>query len=529
MTTKEEIAPRPEQLGTNVNSAKPLWKTLGWAALSGLLLAGALPNLDWGWMAWFALVPLLAVFPLKNTRTAVAHGVTLAAFYSLGMVYWVAVFAAHLIGPALSVLGWALLTLCESFFFAVWAAGAQWLCRQSNSWAWRLGAPALWVIAAEWWRQLGSLGLSWGDLAYTQHLALPILQITKLTGIWGLSFLIVLVNVALTEIVKTRLAGKFSAAVSALVALTLVYGIVALRTENLRPAFVAAALQGNIDESVQQTPAYTERVMQVYEAQSQEAAARGAALTVWPETAYPGYLLNSNDQRARIGRLAVSQHQTMVIGSVEYDWGKRKNANSLFLMDARGNITSRYQKRQLVPFGEYVPGRDWFPALDKLHVTPADMEAGADTQPLMDGGPLIGKIGAALCFESSYARLTREQAARGAGLLVVSTDDTWFGHTSEVRQHSAIAAVRAAETDRYLIRSAATGISQILDPTGRVLAQAGLNRPAVVSAPVQSRTTLTLYVRWGDWFVGFCALLLAGVSVRWPTNARVRRAGTSRN
>ena len=226
----------------------------------------------------------------------------------------------------------------------------------------------------------------------------------------------------------------------------------------------------------------------------------------------------------------------------------RKNANSLFLMDTQGQVTGSYQKRQLVPFGEFMPGRSWMPFLEALHVTTFDMKRGADRQPLLDGGPGVGRIGATICFESSYPRFLREQVARGAGLLVVSTDDTWFGRTAAARQHSAIAAVRAAETDRYLVRSAATGVSQIIDPTGRVLAEAGLFRPAVVWAPVQSRTTLDALRPLGRLVRRFLRRAAGGRQsdsrrtlgkagrrpalselTRMASNARARRAGTSRN
>jgi apolipoprotein N-acyltransferase len=549
-----QSASAPHSVGIHSHAFIPLPRSLAMTALSGLLLAGALPHLDWGWLAWIGLVPFLSLFPLKNKRTAFAHGFTLGVFYLGVMAYWVGVFAGHIIGPALSVVGWALVTAYQAFYIGVWALGAQWLAKR-GIWAWRLGVPALWAIV-EWWRQSGPLGLGWGDLAYTQHLALVVLQVTKLTGIWGLAFLIVLVNLALAELRFTGLNPRalvkqfpafagieifltsspaplrvasaeagvckaeargfspvFPAAVTALLVAALVYGTVTIRTEHLRPTFIAAALQGDINQNVDQNPAYTQRVVQTFIHQSRAAAALGATLTVWPETAYPGYLQNFDLTRAQVAAEAVRDQQVMLIGGVEYDWTQHKNANSLFLMDSSGNVTGSYQKRQLVPFGEFVPGRRFLPFLEALHVTTFDMKAGADTQPLLDGGPGIGKIGATICFESSYPRFLREQTARGAGLLVISTDDTWFGRTAAARQHSAIAAVRAAETDRYLIRSAATGVSQVIDPTGQVLAEAGLFRPAVVAAPVQSRSTLTPYVRWGDWFVGFCALLLAGAAL----------------
>jgi apolipoprotein N-acyltransferase len=550
-----------------------VWKSLTLTAVSGLLLAGALPHLDCGWLAWIGLVPFLRLFPFRSARAAFWHGMTLGACFLGVMSYWIIVFAAHLIGPALSALGWALVTAYQAFYLGVWAVGAQWLRTRPSPWAWRLGVPALWAVV-EWWRQSGTLALGWGDLAYTQHLALPILQVTKLTGIWGLAFLIVLVNVALAEVIGPRThpgtsadppgaggrgvsdGGKerpllalphregrrprrrggfpaFPAFTAALVGAALGGGVLTMRAERLRPRFVAAALQGNITQNVIQDPAYVERVVQTFAAQSRAAAAQGARLVVWPETAFPGYLQPDTPlgPRARVAAETIRDRQVALIGSVEYDATQRKNANSLFLMDARGRVTGSYQKRQLVPFGEFTPGRRWMPFLESLHVTTFDMEPGADTQALLDGGPGIGKIAATICFESSYPRFLREQVARGAGLLVISTDDTWFGRTAAARQHSAIAAVRAAEADRYLVRSAATGVSQVIDPTGRVLAEADLFKQAVVWAPVESRATTTPYVRWGDWFIAFCALLLAGVSVPGISIAsvRVRRAGTSRS
>ena len=551
-----------------------LLRSLLLTILSGLLLAGALPHPDWGWLAWVGLVPFLAQFPFRNKRTAFWHGIVLGVFYLGVMAYWVGVFAQHIIGPALSVVGWVLITLYQAFYLGVFAVGAQWLWGRGR-WAWRLGVPALWAII-EWWRQSGDLGLGWGDLAYTQHLALPILQATKLTGIWGLAFLIVLVNLALAEGTSTgntglnprALKGQFPAfalatrrgagigqilglfareggglpfkargfspvfpiSVAALLLVALTYGFATLQTERLAPTFTAAALQGNVNQNVDQNPAYHARVMQTFNAQSRDAAAGGAKLVVWPETAYPGFVQNFDADRRQVAAELQRNGQTALIGGVEYDWTERKNANALFLMTPSGTVTGSYQKQHLVPFGEFVPARKSLPFLEALHVTNFDMKAGGSRQTLLDGGPGIGKIGAAICFESSYPRFLREQVQRGAGLLVISTDDTWFGRTAAARQHSAIAAVRAAETDRYLVRSAATGVSQVISPTGEVLAEADLFKPAVVAAPVQSRTTLTPYVKWGDWFIGLCALLLVGISIREVrVSVHARRAGTARS
>lgn len=488
-------------------------------------MIGAFPHLDWGWLAWFALVPFLATFPHIRFRTALSHGAALGLVFFGGLLYWIAVFAAHAAGPALGVVAWLGAAVALGASLVVFAAGCQVLSRTQNPWAWRLGVPALWTFL-EWVRQFGILGAGWGDLGYTQYRALPLLQLTKLTGVWGLSFLIVLVNVALAEIVTRRTSGTvgggrgrfgFSALAAALVLATAVFGVVTLRTEHLQPTFVAAALQGNINQNVVATPAYVERVMETFGRQGREAAARGARLTVWPETALPGYLRDDPGFSRAITAEAIADNQAMLVGARERDTASGKDRNAVFMVTPQGQIAGSYAKQRLVPFGEYVPLRAQFPILEKLHLTIYDMAPGEQTQPLLDAGAPVGRVGVAVCYDSTYGRITREQVARGANLLVVATDDTWFGRTAAARQHAAMSAVRAAESDRYLVRCAATGISQVISPTGQVLSEAGLFRPAVVAALVESRTTRTLYVRAGDWFVGVCAALLvlvAGISVR---------------
>lgn len=508
---------RPRPLRT---AFSPL--SLGLAALSGLLLVAAFPHGDLGWLAWFALVPFLLTFPHATVRAALAHGAVLGLVFFGGLMYWIGIFAAHAVGPALGTVAWLGSVLALAPWCIAFAGGAHRLHRQGpGPWLW--GLPALWALL-EWGRQFGILGTTWGDLAFTQHHQLAWLQVTKVTGPWGLSFLIVLVNVLFAQVLrghKGALAADKAHRVGAwaLLALALAYGQHALRAERLQPTFVAAALQGNINQNVPDTPAYEQRVLETFAAQSRRAADRGAVLTVWPETAVPGYLRLDPRFALPIAQSAVLNHQTALVGARGFVSALKKDTNTLFLVTPQGAIAGEYSKRHLVPFGEYVPLRATFPFLDKLHLSIYDMAQGGAHQPLLDAGLPVGKLGAAICYDSTYSGLMRAQVARGATLLVVTTDDTWFGRTAAAGQHAAMASVDAAATDRYLVRCAATGISQILDPTGRVVASSRLFVPAVVCAPVQSRHTRTFYVKHGDWFVLLSAFLMAGLlapSLRKP-------------
>ncbi len=516
----ETVPDAPNALRGLRSSRRTLWL----ASLSGLLLVGAFPHLDWGWLAWVALVPFLLTFPHASLRGALAHGAAFGLVFFGGLFYWIGLFAAHAVGPPLGMVTWAGVMLSQAATCVVFAAGAWGLRRCVGSgWGWRLGVPALWTVL-EWARQFGTLGTAWGDVAFTQHHALVLLQTTKLTGTWGLTFGIVLTNVCLADAIQAR-QWRPLLLPALLLGAALVYGTVTLRTERLHPGFVAAALQGNINQNVPLTPEYTQRVMATFRRQGREAAARGAVLTVWPETALPGYLRSTLALSLPLMQDARTLHQAMLVGGREFVSVQGKDANALTLITAQGRIASSYAKQRLVPFGEYVPGRAQFPVLDKLHLSVYDMAPGAAHQPLLDAGPPVGKVGAAICYDSTYGELMRDETARGANLLVVTTDDTWFGRTAAASQHAAMAAVDAAETDRYLVRCAATGVSQVIDPTGRVIAQAPLFTQRVVAAPVEARRTQTFYVRFSDWFIWLCGLGLVGIA----TSARVRRGQTSRN
>jgi len=195
----------------------------------------------------------------------------------------------------------------------------------------------------------------------------------------------------------------------------------------------------------------------------------------------------------------------MLIGGNEHHYASNQDANALTVVTPQGAIGGSYAKRQLVPFGEYVPKA--FKWLSAFHLTIYDRYRGPDRQPLLDTGGPAGKVGAAICYESSYSRFTQEQVARGANVLVVVSDDTWFGRTPAGDQHADIAALRAVESDRYLIRAAPTGISEIIDPTGRVIARSDLFTAQAAIAPVESRHTMPPFNRYGDWFIWVVAAM----------------------
>jgi apolipoprotein N-acyltransferase len=180
--------------------------------------------------------------------------------------------------------------------------------------------------------------------------------------------------------------------------------------------------------------------------------------------------------------------------------------NSAFLVTQTGEIQGKYSKRHLVPFGEYVPLRRIFFFLDKLAVPVGDFIPGREVTVFR--GP-YGRFGVSICYEVIFPDEVREEVASGAEFLVNITNDAWFGRTSAPYQHLAMAAFRAVENNVYMVRAANTGISAIIEPSGRIAESAGLYVDAAFVGRIRPGGGRTFYTRYGDVFAWLCAAAAA--------------------
>jgi apolipoprotein N-acyltransferase len=474
------------------------------AVASGLLLTLAFPHADIGSFAFIAFIPFLRTFPYAKTRTAFANGFLFGFTYFGCLLYWIAVFSATKIG-AFGVGAWFILSARESLWIGLFAAGLNFIWRKTGWLGRAVAAASLWTFC-EWARQLGPLGFGWGDIAYSQWKFLPLIQIASVTGIWGVSWLLVMVNVAFASAQKRPVIAAFSVVLT-----VLVYGSVRMAIDLPTHSLTsAAALQTNFSEDVPYTGlrpsnnAYFYGVLNTFDAMADQAAAKsGSTICVTAETSVPGYPQLDPPLKSMLLGIASRNHVTLIAGARDYDFHSDEDTNSVFVFHPDGTVSGPYNKQQLVPFGEYVPFRANFPFLNAFHVLDFEMQPGAPGQaPLNAGGNY--KVGIAVCYESTYPRFLREQVARGATFDVVVTDDTWYGRTAAAKQHFAMSVLRAVETDRYLVRCASTGISGVIAPSGKVLASAALFKTAVVTAPIEQRFDKTPFVLYGDWFPLLC-------------------------
>jgi apolipoprotein N-acyltransferase len=476
--------------------------------ISGVLLTLAFPRTNAHWLAWFALSPLMYyIYRLSGKRTLLCGAAFGFGFFGT-LLFWITIFGK---------LPFVLLVVFQTLFIVGFTVAAKLIGGRLEAWGRFILLPTLWT-AFEWVRSLGLFGFTWGDLGYSQYKVLPLIQMASITGVWGISFLLVMSNAALANLAAGRKSGDLSvgraqvALVGAVVLGAFIFGRAALiRTIHGGPPIRAAIIQGNISEEVQDAE-YCRKATRAYDAMTQMAAASGARLIVWPETVVPGCLGADLYLQRALTDLATRSSAYLLVGGWHQDMRQRWY-NTAFLFAPRTGFCGRYSKVHLVPYGEYVPARKYTPFVKYYGVKPYDTSPGPGFN-LIRAGSL--KIGTAICFESIFPDILRRMTADGANLLCVITDDQWFKRSPAAEQHMAASVLRAVENRRYLVRGAATGISCIIDPHGRILARADIFRAAILQADVRTLSRLSFFTRHGSWAVYLSVILtimFAGVAM----------------
>ena len=481
-------------------------------ALSGALLSLCVPPAGWWFLAWVALVPWVAALRLgRGWASLVGSWVGGAVFFG-ALVYWL-----YLFGISVWLLAAALLAL----WLVAWGMLVRWTGRMGA--LPRMAAPAVLWCGVEWARGLGPYGFTWGWLGYSQSPAPEVLPTARLLGTLGLSFAIALVNAAVAEVVVgvrrreagwptlARAAGAIGAAAVIVVgARAWARSLPGPRGPEIRAAVVQGSTHGPLrpaDVNTSLTAQEEKEALDRYGALTREAARKRPALIVWPESTIPGPPEEEPGIGARVSQIARASDAWLLAGG-PYEDERRRVFNSAYLYSPTGNVTARYDKVQLVPFGEWVPGRSWLPVLSRYNVREFDFAAGGAHRVLQAGTIAVGPM---ICFESSFPQIAWQLSARRAQVLVVITNDAWFGHTAAAAQHLQVAELRAVETGRWVLRGASTGISAIIAPDGRVVARAGLYERKTLSAEIRLVTDERPAPRWGPQF----AWLMVGLSVAY--------------
>jgi apolipoprotein N-acyltransferase len=491
------------------------------AVLSGVLLALSFPKFGSGVVAWVALAPLLVA--LAESRGGIDSfrlGYITGAVASVGIVYWTALVVVQYGGLSLPVgIGvMGLLCLALALFPSAFAL-------MVGTWHRTLGPPALLLapvawVATEILRAHTLFNFSWCLLGYSQHANLPVIQVASYAAVYGVSFLVALVSAVLAYVVvETRPRPRRTAALATagVMAAVLGHGWWALSRPVTESGRVRVGLvQASVlqEEKWDHEKAWTniDRHLDL----TRLAAAQGAGLVVWPESAVPFYFDRSPPLAAELQGVVREAGVYLIFGNDDRE--TRDDRTERFWVGAKmltpqGELGLRYHKIRLVPFGEYVPVQSVLTLGGRISAKVvkqvADFTAGEEPSTgLVDGH----KVGTFICYEAIFPDLVREFAAGGAELLVNITNDAWYGRTSAPHQHMAMAAFRAVENGKYLVRAANTGFTAVVDPRGRVLQRTALFERTMLVRDVAFVPGTTFYARHGDVFAWACLALAAATT-----------------
>lgn len=466
------------------------------------------------------MVPLLYALQGKYLSDGLSLGFIAGLVCYVGVFYWI-VFVVVNYGYLpyyAGISAMLLLSTYLSLYMALFAAGVIYLKERGIPQI--IAAPLLWTCL-EYGKSHLLTGFPWENLAYSQYLYGPIIQLADITGIYGISFIIVLINVVFCDLLSYRrsvLNGRQSGKrllLKITLGCTLVlfcyfYGL--LRIKEIRNALQeaetmdVAVIQGNIDQSIKWSPQYQEETLDVYKFLSLQMPPSWSGLIVWPETAVPLYFHDLDDLHGKVKAVAKISSDWLLFGSPSYykEENKISFSNSAFLLSPEGKL-QQYDKVHLVPFGEYVPLKKLFPLMGKLVAGVGDFSAGKRFYPL---SMKTKKLGVLICYEGIFPEASRTYKKMGADLLVNITNDAWFGRTSAPFQHLSMTTLRAVENRLYLVRAANTGISAVIDPTGTLTSRTELFERSVLRGTVKFIDKKTFYTIYGDVFIYTCLISL---------------------
>ncbi|MFW2366394.1 MAG: apolipoprotein N-acyltransferase [Desulforhopalus sp.] len=489
--------------------------------LTPCLLWAALPGTIGGWaILLFALVPLFMVLGRGDSRHAAYYGLVSGILHYILLLYWIVIVVGKYGGLPWYISIFSLLGLAVymSLYLVLFCVAARSLLATFHPAICLWLLPSLWV-GIDWGRSILFTGLPWMDLGYGLFDVPILIQVADLVGHHGVSFLIVLINCLIFLLITGGRSVKTTAVllvpVLCLLAGAGYYSKVRLgdisRMEMAAdtPALRVGIVQGNIDQSVKWSPAHQRITVEKYLEQTQALAKEGnVSLVVWPETALPFYppntpLMVSLEQE--VAALGLS----LITGAPWYEVVNLQQKeinfyNSAVLLRPDRQPGGRYNKSHLVPFGEYIPLKKYLPFLAPLVEAVGDFSFGTIDRPLSWLG---AKAGVLICFESVFPELSRRWVNRGANVLINLTNDAWYGKSSAPYQSLAMSVLRAVESRRSLVRSANTGVSAFISPSGKIIDRSEIFVPWAAAVDVVLLEEETVWVRYGYLFAPGCLIL----------------------
>jgi apolipoprotein N-acyltransferase len=469
-----------------------------------------MPGPDIGWLAWVALIPLFWALHNKTPKESFKIGLIAGvAFFGL-LLYWLFTLWEWA-GPAI-IPGYLVLIAYLALYWGAFGAGSAWLSSRLPGWVLIFAVPVFWVVL-EFIRAQTRFGFPWGQAADALYQQLPFVQLASATGIWGVSFLVVLFNYLIFAGIQVR---QWPYPV---VALAIMAGVFAWGSSQINQPISTekslnlALIQSNIEQRERSNPTkmneflgiYTELLDQI------KALPQKADLVVLPESSLPAFVLDDPAPRDFFSSWTSMEQTHLILGTFRSNSSGTEIFNSTAYFTPNGPTKETYSKVQLVPFStEYFPGIQLLNSLGLSTLIPAGSRLGLLT-PGKGFYPLkteLGLIATPICFESIFSEISREFVRNGAELILVVTNDAWFKNSWALNQHFAKGVFRAVENGRYFVQTANSGISGIIDPHGKIQERSSIENRSVTTGRVSLLSSETLFTRFGDWFIYLSVIAL---------------------
>lgn len=492
---------------------------LGIGLVSAVACAAAFPPTAWYGLAWIGYAPLLVVLRRARTgaRAAVLAWAWLTLFAWLVGAWLPRAVSVYFHQPAvvgglffLGVSG-----LMAAVEYAAFAIGYRALARRRSAAVMPLLAAAAWVVA-DAGRVAFFGGCPWGLPGYSQLPSPTVVQIADMTGVFGVTFVVVAVNAALAElwlaVAARRRLGPALAGCGVgglVVGAVLAYGVARLGTlDGGGPSTRVAVVQGNLDVGSQWRAEDYGRNLEAYLRLTHEVlVASGAQLVVWPESAMTFFLDREPLYRNAIAHVT-QRHGAQLVAGGPRAVGEDPETfyNSVFVLLPDGTIAGRYDKVHLLPFAEYFPAH----GIDLLQRRFGRVRQFAPGEPTAPPDTSAGRAGVLVCNEAMFGSVARERVRAGAQLLTTLANDSWVDDAQFSAMALDMMRLRAVETRRWMLRASTSGPSAVVDPAGRVVAATAMGSQAALVGDVQARNDLTPYTRFGDLLPWLCGLAVAG-------------------
>ncbi len=489
------------------------------AGLTALLVLLSMPGYLWGELIFIALIPLFFAVEGSSPRQGFWLGYGSGVLFFALLLYWLYALSewvgVFMVFGHVGVAG--LLGLWWGLFGA--ASGAL---QRSGKYSW-LAVPALWVFL-EYLRSLTRFGFTWGFLSDALRERPELIQIAAVTGAWGLSWLIVLVNLLLYRALRERRL-LYGLLAIGLIALDWGWGAYTLARPlpEGRPLRVAL-VHSNVPQRFRSDPGQLQVLQTLYLSQLDQLSPGDVDLVLLPESVVPAYLLRQQEllepYQAQARRLGAA----LIVGTIDYR--DNKLFNTAALIEPDGRVADLYDKVQLVPFST-----EYFPLIELVRrmglenlIGPLPLGALSRGEGFWPLESSAARLATPICFESIFPQIGRTFVQNGAQALFIITNDAWFKGSKALEQHFAKAVLRAVETGRFTVQTSNGGISGVIDPHGRILTATRSQEEQILHETVLVQDRLTLYVRLGDWVVylmGVVLILLAGIRFSPPGVRRV--------